>query len=514
MKRPFYRFAMYSVLFVQASNAFAAQAVITPIVGAPVITASAGTYEINTQDSTQILQSILGRISQIQDSDLQFIQSVRQTIDTSYNELARYIVAGEFAQMSNKSRLSQSVSAEAYLTALTKIQEMRLALDSKIQSLEAITKGVLPSQAQISVGNSNQVVSGYRNIDMTRLVDFYNTKIRELLSTANTMQMKVALPTGGVQVILDNTLSPTFDVPLYSQADIEAMQLKISELRLPSEQLSRLMDSQANEARRLVQAFVTNYGSSERYRFKDDRDRAARDEAYKAIQDIFWSRSYLRVKYGMRLGAIQPGAYQKRWANVEKFTVMTESLRQFRQERAVSEVELADAAENMRNVLELLDDRSAEILGKNANASILVRANSFLTWIGGQTQTAEALLMISQLVAADIAEEQLMASAGGLARTREFYKTRYQSTEAMKAQYSNMKCSIDSLISSCQKGKFDDVVSNQGGLRQIFNSINLNLYGMAANLDQATRLEEQMKRALIANGGAAAGGINNRAGDL
>lgn len=514
MKRPIYKIAMYSILFVQASNAFAQQArVITPGIGVPVITASAGTYEINTQDSTQILKSILERMSKVQDSDLQFIESARTSIDASYNELAKFIVAGDFAKMSNKAKISQSVSAEEYLTAVTKIQEMQLALESKIQGLDSITKGVLPSQNQLQVAGNTQDVIGYRNIDMSKLVSFYSGKLQNILSVANSMQMKVSLPTGGTQVITSNTLSPAFDVPLYSQTDIEQMQMQINELRLAPEKLERLMDDQAIEARRLVQAFVTNYGSSERYRFKDDSDRNARDQAYKAIQDIFWSRSYLRVKYGMRLGAVQPAGYKKRMANIEKFTILTESLRNFRQERAVSEVDLANAAENVRNVLEVVDARSADILGKNANASILVRANSFLTWIGGQSQTAEALLMITQLVAGDIAEEQMMASGGGLAKLRDFYKTRYQATEAMKAQYTTLKCGMDSLA-NCPKGKFDDVISNQGGLRQVFNSMNLSLFSMAASLDQANRIEEQLKKALIANGGAAAGGINERTDDL
>jgi hypothetical protein len=500
MKRPIYKLAMYSILFVQASNAFAAQTgVVTPIVGMSAIAASAGTYDIKNEDTTKIVEMILGQVSKVQESDLKFIEEARVSTQKAYSDLQKFIT-GDFSKLSNDSKLSKTIDANVFLSALSRIQELQLTLDSQIQSLNAITKGALPSQNQIQVAGNSQTVVGYRNIDMSGLVSLYQEYTKALIAMANSMPMKVALPSGGIKIIAKDTLTPNFPM-VYLPEDFKKIQEQINVLRLPPEELRDLMNDHASETRRLIQAFVTNFGSSEVYRFKNEADRTARSEEIQAIQDIFWTRSYLRLSWGVRLGAIQPAAYQKRWANVEKFTVATESLRQFRQERAVSEVELANASENMRNTLEILDDRTVSILGENPDASFLARANAFMTFVGGQTQTAEALLMISQLVAADIAEEKMLVSPGGLQKLQAFYTARYQATKAMQTHYTSLKCSIDSKVEGCEENIYADAKTNQEGLRSIFNRMNFALNGMDNSLATADQIEEDLNQSIIASRG-------------
>jgi hypothetical protein len=496
MKRPIYKIAMYSILFVQASTAFATQTKITPAIGLGVsmVAANPGPYDIKNTDTTKIVEMILGQISKVQESDLKFIEETRVSINTSYNELAQLIKSGEFNELKNKSSAGQAVRLDEYLSAINKIQVMHLALESQIQSLSAITKGALPSQNKVNVAGESQAVAGYRSIDMSLLVSFYSNAVDRLLAYGNSTTIIVQIPEIGVKVISAETLHPNLNAFLGPKL-MDSMLKQANENRVLPEELDKLMADQANEARRLIQTFITNYGTSESYRFKDESDRAARAQALSKIQEVFWSRSYLRVLHGIRLGAVQPITYVKRKVNIDMFTVLTESLRQFRQERATSEVDLANAAENVRNVLEVVDARSAAILGKNANGSLLTKANALITFIGGQTQTAESLLMIMQLVAGDIAEEQMMTSGGGRAAVREFYAKRYQATPEMKAHYTTLKCGLDTGLKECPKSTYSDVTVNQGGLRGIFSQLNPGLRNYSTRLIIADNLIQQINKA-------------------
>lgn len=484
---------------------------------APIITAAPGDYNVRNEDTTRILTAILDRVGKLQDSDLQFVQNSVAAINADYADLVRKITV-ELKKSSDDSRF-QAIAAKDFLAKLREVQEAKLGLDAKLVSLSGISRGALPSQATITAGGQNLNVGNYRQVDMSQLVSYYSERLNSLMASAQNYFFKIQFPSGQVQIIAENSgsaLTPRLDIPVLSSAEIKEMQNRVTRLQTPSMELVDLMDSQSKELKRLIRAFVSNYGTSERYRFKDDNDRKMRDEAFKAIVDMFWTRSYLRLKFGITIGAVQPATYQKRWVNIDKFTVSTEALGQFREERAESEVELANAAENIRNTLQVVDERSTDIM--NGDASLLIRANALLTFLGGHQQTAEALLMIMRLVAADIKEEQMMR-LGSLSQTRAFYQTRYQTTEETKGYYTALKCSYDGLLSQnvrakdCQSGPFQDVVNNSGsGLRNIFNQMQGNMVQMAASLKEAKQIQDQILAALNTSG--ALGDVDDRADDL
>lgn len=483
---------------------------------APVITAAPGNYNINTQDTSRILSEILNRSSKVQDSDRQYLETTVNAINTQFTEYMKIIISGELKQLSDRSK-SQAIDAEAYLAVVNKVNEMRLSLDSKIAALTSISRGALPSAAQSLAGEQ---VQQYGNIDFTNIINYYTSRIEGVTAVATNYPMKVVFKSHRIpQVIQANsgkTLAPEFDIPLFSPAEIEKMQDDILDLRTPSEKLDRMKNDQANELKRLIMTMSTNYGTSEKYRFMNASDYQARNDAYKKIVEIFWSRSYLRAKYGVRLGAIQPAQYDKRWVNLEKFTIATNALGKFRQEIAEDDIELANAAENIRNILEVLDNRSASIL--KGDASLLVRANSLITLLKGDRPNAEVLLMTARLVAADIKEEQMLASGGGLATLFSFYQQRYQSTAELKNTYQSFKCGYDTLLKpgACPSASsFKDVPSlSGGGLKAIFQTMNMELNLSAKNLSDAMKIEEQIKLAMIASGGKAIEDVNNRADQL
>ena len=491
--------------------------VVVPGVGIPMVTAQPGAYEIRNTDTTPLLQQILSRVAQVQDSDRKYLEDTVQAVNTAYGEYMRLIISGELKQMSDSSQLGNMVPAEQYLSVVNRINEARLAFDSKIFALTSVSQGALPSAQQVEVAGTQQTLPGYRQMNFQPLLNFYQQRIEAVSLVGRNYGLKIALPRNqGVQIIAPNSglaLAGRLEVALLTADEIRALQRQAENLMTPSDELERLSDSQSNELKRLILAFVTNYGTSERYRFRDNADREARDRAFTDIVNAFWSRSYLRAKYGVRIGAVQPAQYQKRWANIEIFTASTEALRNFRQERALTETELANALENSRNTLELLDARSKEIF--SGNASMLVRAQSLLTFLGGHTQTAEALLMIHRLIAADIQEEMSLTQGGGLQRLFNFYQTRYQSTEENRTYYRTLRCGMDPGTQGCETGSFADTQSLAGGgLRAVFVRMNNELRANTAQLEQARRINEQIRLAQISQGGAAAQAVDDRAGRL
>jgi hypothetical protein len=508
-----------------AGTAFAqTRQVVTPGM-VPMVTANPGAYEIRSQDTTKLLQDILDRNNRVHDIDRQYFQSTISSIDSAYNEYMKLIVSGEFKQMSDRSMYNQeSIEVTKYLALVNKINELKLSIESKIFALTSMKAENLPSAVQYNVAGSTQSVQGTGNLNFAPLTNFYNERMAAVTAIGANYGFKVMFPNLGTpKIVAQNSgmaLTPRFDVPLFSAQEIDALQAKILELRDPDGKVVAMMDDQANQLKRLIQAFVTNFGTTERYRFKSTGDEDEFKNAYRQIVEIFWTRSYLRAKYGVRLGAVQPAAYQKRWLNIDKFTVATEALRGFRQERALDETEIANARQNMHQILKVLDERSAAIVGEKADASLLVRANALMTFLGGNSQTAESLLMVMRLVAADIKEEEMLASGGGLARLYDFYQNRYQSTDETKGIYLAMKCGYDQLLSdkaraACPKTAFADVGSQAGGgLRATFNSMNLSLRTESVKINQALEIEKQIRLALLAAGGEAVEAVDDRAGSL
>lgn len=512
--------ALLSQLAPMGTSAWAQQrpaGAVVPGVGIPIVTAQPGAYEIRNTDTTPLLQQVLSRIAQIQDSDRKYLEESVQAVNTAYNEYMQLIISGELKQLSDRSQLGNMVPAEEYLRVVNKINEARLAFDSKIFALTSVSQGALPSAQQVDVAGTQQSLPGYRQINFQPLLSFYQQRIEAVTMVGQNYGIKIALPRNqGVQIIAPNsgqTLAGRLEVALLTADEIRTLQRQAEDLMTPTEELERLSDSQANELKRLILAFATNYGTSERYRFKDQADREARDRAFTDIVNAFWARSYLRAKYGVRIGAVQPAQYQKRWANIEVFMASTEALRNFRQERALTETELANALENSRNTLELLDSRSKEIFG--GNASLLVRAQSLMTFLGGHSQTAEALLMIHRLIAADIQEEMSLTQGGGLQRLFNFYQTRYQSTEENRNYYRTLRCGMDPGTQGCAAGSFADTQSlSGGGLRAVFMRMNNELRANSAQLEQARRIMEQIRLAQISQGGASGQAVDDRAGRL
>jgi len=500
--------------------------VVTPAFGAPIFTGQPGTYQINSQNTTQLLNQAFTQIAGIQQSDKEYLDQTVKSIDQSYNELVNLIVV-KLNQLSQQTIATQApVQVESYFDLINQINEKSLAVESRITSLTEAANGALPSVTAAEVAGQKINVPNFRgNMNFQRLIGFYQGRIKDLLAKANDLPMSVVFKSGVRELInigdqaSHDLLTHKFKIPPYSPDEVAKMQKDIQKFRTPPFQLDDTMNDQAKQLRNLIQTFVVNYGLNEKYRFHDQSYRTQRADAFKTIVDMFWQRSYIRAKYGVRLGALQPADYKKRKLNIDKFTVTVDTLRTFREERAETEADLMNSAESMRMILKVVDARSVSILDKNPNVAVLDRANALVAFLKGDVPSAESLAMVMKLVAADIKEEQMLTIGGGRAKVFEFYKNRYQGTADNKTYYKTLKCGYDSLVAStspdCKDTAHADVVTNSGGgLRVTFNNLNQGLFGMIASLNQANQLEQQVMVSVMSNGGVLAQKLQKETDDL
>jgi hypothetical protein len=335
--------------------------------------------------------------------------------------------------------------AKNFLDAINEYQLGVLALKTKIKTLTSIAEGAFPSQIEATAdGSGLDNIPNYGNIDFSVIKKFYEDRLSEITKYASDLQHNVILANGNEHIIPANQGKGLVLVDasvLLSPAKIREMQEKIFEYLMWDDEAEDKINDYTTRVKRLIQRFVTEYGVNETYRPRTDGDIAARNEAFREIVIAFWTRSYLRVAYGVPLGTIGI-TYEKSWAKLDRFMVSNTALRTFREEPVWEQEDLMSAAEAYRNALTVVDARSSKVM--DGDTSLLTKANSLITFITGQRPVAEILEMVLQLMAADCYEEKtLITESGALALLFSRYEARYFTTEDSEAKFRALRKSYD-----------------------------------------------------------------------
>lgn len=506
----------------------------------PVIVAEKGKYEITDTQVTPVLQTILNRDAKVKDEDRAYIISVEKQVRAEYNNLMKAVL-GDFTTLSNQTTQGdQMVKAADFMKQVQKINELKASLEIAVDSLTSLADS-MPSASTVNLEGTNQTASQYFNVNFDKLVKVYQDKTAALLDAANKLSFKIQLSNGIPQVITENALSPKLNTPLYTPAQLEGMQKEIGDITAKIEvRLYKDREDLGAKLKENIATFAQMYGEDESYRFRGNKDKdgntietyyGARNKMYTDMVNLFWTRSYLRAKYGMQLGAIQPTKYVKKAGNIDKFTIRTRTMNSFRQELAVNKTELDAAFENMRNWMILADERSQEIFapnvglskGKNLFAALLVKANALKTFIAGNRPNAEVSLMVARLLFADIMEEQMLQQTGGRNQLFNFYKTRYQTSDENKSLYAGMKCNFDKYYaasasgqrecSAALAGQIKDInAGGAGDINGILSTINDKMMISQSDVDRANSLRNEITKSVMS--GATASQTNDDAGRL
>ena len=497
---------------------------INPIVGAgsgSSFIGAPGAYDINqiTQNNTDIMRDVLARTASIQDQDKQYLQSIADRVNSKLGEINSLRM-----KMISMQRQQSEILLDDYITVINSINEKTQALSLDLVTSSAITRESLPSFSPVQVGNVSATVNNFGNINLSEFTNKIRTLLDSWLSEMNNLKFENKIKTKNNQQvnITANALNPDLrGIRILTAQEIKDYQRKIAiKMTLDDETTMVYQQGLVDKTVNLINIIVNNYGSSEWLRFTDDNDGKALKSAYREVSDAFFRRSYLRKKYGIRMGALQSKGYPKRIVNFEKFALqpIKEAVGSFMREAAMSDEELLAAFESARNFVQLYDEKVTPVLkskdvilsdeGKklefsSSDTGFLVRANSAITYLTGQRPTAEVLLSIMRLVLSDITEERLLM-ANRIEELKSYHDSKYRSTAELKKQNNIRICEIDFTLSqavhdaNCKPiGVVQKAVQRVGGNGTDMASIFGNLVMSYETTEKANRQEANWMRKLV-----------------
>lgn len=470
----------------------------------------AGDYSFVMYDKGKLQSEYLKIFDERAKADRDYFIKAIDRIETSFIDFIKTRVYGDngLKKLSDRAKgAAEFYPATEYLDAINGYMEGELEVRSKIRTITSIAE-TFPSQVAAPIeGADLKDIPSYGNMDFSPLVTFYNEQMDAITKFVSNLQHNVKLANGNEHIIPEGSggglvlAAPSVLLP---PEKIREMNEKIMTLSMWSPKADDKINTYTNRVKQLVQEFKRNFGTDEKWRPRGDHDIKARDDAFRDIVIAFWSRSYLRVAYGVPLGAIGI-SYTKRVAKIDRFTVATDALSRFHEEPVWLQKDLMTVIEAYRQALQTIDARAAKVL--DGDTPFLSRINSFITLLGGMRPTAEVLQMVLQLMAADADEERIIITeADALATLFARYQARYFANEDMEAQFKALRKAYDPSDESGQPAEAEEKnpfgnteVLSGGAIRTEFANVLLEAKLKETELELARQMRQTIANAVRAN---------------
>lgn len=425
-----------------------------------VLVGGPGNYNYNqtATDNTKIAVAVLAQVQQLQTVDRAYLLEVANSFNAQLKELIA--LQNSFIKLSQQAQFD-GVLLQSVLDVANQIRQKAAVLDANLATNTIISRESLPSYSPIGALDSKIEIGTVGNINFGPLVAAVNAQKAQVVADANALQFpRVKSPTGQVLSITQNALSPDIR-GFYSLTSDQIGDLtkQLRTLQSPRGTTLAFYGQYTEYLVTLVNQFVNNYGNEEWFRFRNDNDKLALQTAYSQIVDAFYYRSYLRRSFNIRIGALQSKPYDKKILNFERFGIqpLKVALNSFRRESAITQTEVLQAFESARNFVELYDEKVTPVFASKskimANADkkleysspdtgFIVRANSAITFITGQTRVAEVLLAIYRLALSDVREEMMLLENDPAALVN-YHNQKYRSTPELKTAFDIKACRTD-----------------------------------------------------------------------
>lgn len=401
-----------------------------------------------------------------------FLQAVEKIQAQFLEHLnATILQEGGLKQLSNSAFKSpvEWVTADQYLNAVDKYNVSKASLLTTIASLKAYGDQTLQASETVLEDGTIKKIRGYGQVNLTPVVEHFAGEITRIEDQIKNLKLNIKL-VDGTPLPLPANSGKALDPAIVNSAlslppgAIEEMRTEVQRLRRWSPLNDRpLLDAYTNYARDMVAQYLFLYGTSERFRFHGNAYQEEKAKMENELAQIFWSRSYLRARYGFQLGAMQTN-YEKKIANFDIFSAKTKELAKFRELNAWTDAELKQARQNLRLASDVATDRSilAEVgEGWGIVNSTLQQANYFFTWAGGYHELADSSRVVLEMMAADLYEEMLVVQPGSLPTVQANYKARYYTDDKAKTQIQELSKRFDPQ-SWADEAQSDDPLANLG----------------------------------------------------
>lgn len=307
---------------------------------------------------------------------------IKQKEDKEYLAAKGKIIGDTLRDLISKKQafeaLGQNASKSVTITLdqyLTQVNEINAAIEKAridIQESSIISVDTLPS-ASAAVGNVKVDMAPGSVINMSNAMAPFNATLANLETKLNSVQFKSLGHKGAFIAVTQNALTPDLSkVPQMTEEEIQTALEDIQAKQVISKGTQDQQQLLADQVVKTVKKYITLAGTNEFLRFRNDNDMKAMQEEFKTLEKFFFMRSYLRKKYGLQIGAIQPKSYPMEIFKMEGITSkemilpMTNALSSVISQTARTDQDLMDAFNNARRFVEFYDRRLTPILSDKA----------------------------------------------------------------------------------------------------------------------------------------------------
>jgi hypothetical protein len=345
----------------------------------------------------------------------------RYTLDREYingmlktmNGLEDTLIADEtdLKKVSDRSHLNP-ISVEEFTAAVNRYEHSVQIFNSRLISYSS----ALQSQHN-DKGNKHEPVPP----DFNQFVSLTQNKITLNKAALDKLVFEISLPSG--ELFHQNGLDFTKlrGKKLYTAAQISKMKEQEKKLRImPHEDRNRLNQTYNRFTLEQVKNFIQVFGASQRYRTQENQ--AGLERALEHLQEAFWTRSYLRATFGIKIGSFAID-YHKQILNFDFFG---SNHLKFNSQFLYNENDLVKMQDLTFNALATHTGKTVSIL--KLETPIFSRISSAMTYFAGERQEAQANALILKLLANDTEEELTLSKVGGLKAVRAAYRARYYDT--------------------------------------------------------------------------------------
>lgn len=476
--------------------------VAAPFTGYSPLTVAPGEFQITSKDVSAIMTALINREGDVADNDRAYLDQLAAQTATDLNAYTDLLIVGDFKKLSDEvlGGRSAGITLDRFLETLNQVKAARVRIENKLALYQTLSEA-LPSDRQIDDGKTVHQLPQPRKINFGPITSVVKEKMNAAEAIANNYPFIIVkgLQTDIIPPNSGTALNPKLKIQLLDATQFAARLKEIQKALVPSNEYIGLIRDFYADWKDMIAGFITRYGRMETYRFRDKALSDARARELESIVTGAWMISYSRFVNGTRQGAILPATYNKRYANIDLLTVSLEELQTFREETspdAISDNDLNDAIESYRNALKVLNQRTVKIL--DGDASILSRANSAITWIKGERPTAEALLLIVQLLAANVKEEQIIANGRGFDELEAFYNQRWRSTPEDEKVTDQRICAFDHIYNTQNRPTSNCYMGGDTGkgIKADFTRLNDELLQQSILINQSAEARRQLTRAM------------------
>ena len=425
-------------------------------------------------DINGMMKDVYARTNQIQDQDKAYLENIMKQMREHMSDLVK--LDRRLAELSQRSQLEggdKRVGIQEYLNLINEIKQKNNSILADIEGQAFISRESLPSYDAAKVGDISATVNTPGKIDFTPVMGRVEAYRRKMIEGTNNQQFPNIFAKGNQMVkVTKDALNPSLQgISILDASEIQAKQKEMNDLLVPNRSTQQLLQTSVEVIVNNIQTLVDQLGTKQFLTWEtvvtdlvggDNSHKETLKEAVQKINNAFFQRSYLRKRFGQRLGTFNVEEYKVGLLRTDKYLKQPINYvaTMFKNQVVIEENDITTAFNNARLWFHTLDAKGGNVLGstedllkaegkedkysaKDASlGGVFMRFNSLITKASGQQEVNEVMRMVVRLLLADIREEQLLVAQDkeGLDK---FHDLRFRATAEARELTNKKMCQMD-----------------------------------------------------------------------